>query len=144
MWFTVFAKINARPKINAHPMWALNKNSDSSKGGVHKTDGFWWVKKILFLQKLSARGVYFGKNRIRQNKRPSQNKRPPHVSAQQKQWFFKGGSTQNRWLSMGLKIFISSKIKRPGRLFWIMRCRCSSNYPSVVLIRYSTCPGIFL
>ena len=52
------------------------------------------------------------------------------ISAHQKQWFFKGGSTQNRWGLMGdfskggvhktdgvWKILLLLKIKRPGRLF---------------------------
>ena len=34
---TVFAE------INAHSKKASTKNSDFSKGGVHKTDGFWWM-----------------------------------------------------------------------------------------------------
>ena len=35
---TVFAEINAHPENKRPP-----KNSDFLKGGVHKTDGFWWV-----------------------------------------------------------------------------------------------------
>ena len=50
---TVFAEINAHPEISAHQKqwffkggstqnrWALM--GDFSKGGVHKTDEFWWV-----------------------------------------------------------------------------------------------------
>ena len=42
----------------------------------------------------------------------------PEINAHQKQWVFKGGSTQNRWLVMGFgKFYVASKIKRPGRLF---------------------------
>ena len=64
---------------------------DFSKGGVHKTDGFWWV--------IFQRGEYT---------------KPMAVDG----WFFKGGSTQNRWILMGFGVcFIASKIKRPGRLF---------------------------
>ena len=35
---------------------------DFSKGGVHKTDEFWWVLEFVFVasKNLSARGVYFG------------------------------------------------------------------------------------
>ena len=50
---TVFAKINAHPEISAHQkQWFFKGGStqnqwvlrdDFSKGGVHKTDGFWWV-----------------------------------------------------------------------------------------------------
>ena len=36
---------------------------DFSKGGVHKTDVFWWVLEIFYsFWKLGARGVYFGKD----------------------------------------------------------------------------------
>ena len=35
---------------------------DFSKGGVHKIDEFWWVWNVLYrFEKLSARGVSFGK-----------------------------------------------------------------------------------
>ena len=50
---TVFAEINAHPEISAHQkQWFFKGVStqnrwvlmdDFSKGGVHKTDGFWWV-----------------------------------------------------------------------------------------------------
>ena len=74
---TVFAEISAHPEINTHQkQWF-------SKGGVHKTDGFWWV--------IFQRGEYI----------------KPMAS---EGWFFKGGSTQNRWLLMGFGIsFIASK-----------------------------------
>ena len=52
---TVFAEINAHPEINTHQkQWFFKGGStqnrwavmdDFSKGGVHKTDGFW--KKIF-------------------------------------------------------------------------------------------------
>ena len=48
--------------------------SDFSQGGVHKTDGFWWV--------IFQRGEYIQPNGL-------------------DGWFFKGGSTQNRWILMG-------------------------------------------
>ena len=51
--YTVFTKINAHPEISAHQeQWFFKGGStqnrwvlmgDFSKGGVHKTDGFWWV-----------------------------------------------------------------------------------------------------
>ena len=39
---------------------------DFSKGGVHETDGSWWVleKHFIAFKKLSARGVYCGKDGI--------------------------------------------------------------------------------
>ena len=49
--------------------WALM--GDFSKGGVHKTDGLWWV--------IFQRGEYT---------------KPMGFD----EWFFKGGSTQNRWV----------------------------------------------
>ena len=74
----------------------------------------------------------------------------PEINAHQKQWFFKGGSTQNRWALMGgfskgglhetdgwffkggstqnrwvLEfVLLSIKMKRPGRLFWQIRYVC--------------------
>ena len=65
---TVFAQ------INAHPEKSTQKNSDFSKGGVHKTDGFWWV--------IFQRGEYT---------------KPMGFNG----WFFKGGTTQNQWVVMG-------------------------------------------
>ena len=67
------------------------------------------------------------------------NKRPPKISARQKQWFFKGGSTQNRWdwwmifqrgeyaKPKAFDVFwyvflLVLKIKPPGRLFRQIRC----------------------
>ena len=47
---------------------------DFSKGGVHKTDELWWVS--------FQRGEYM---------------KPMAFDG----WFFKGGSTQNRWALMG-------------------------------------------
>ena len=51
--YTVFAEINARPEISAHQkQWFFKGGTtqnqwllmgDFSKGGVHKTNGFWWV-----------------------------------------------------------------------------------------------------
>ena len=70
---TVLAEINAHPEISVHQkQWF-------SKGGVHKTDGFWWV--------LFQRGEYT---------------KPMGFDG----WFFKGGSTQNRWVLMGFGIFL--------------------------------------
>ena len=58
---------------------------DFAKGGVHKTDGFWWV--------IFPRGEYT---------------KPMAFDG----WFCQGGSTQNRWL---LELFlIASKNKAPG------------------------------
>ena len=71
---------------------------------------------------------------ICRNKRPPRDKSPPEIGAHQIQWFFKGGTTQNRWLLVGdfpkggvhktdgfwwiLQCFLLHlKIKRPGRLF---------------------------
>ena len=136
--YTVFTEINAHPEISAHQKqwffkggstqnrWALM--GDFSKGGVHKTDSFWWV--------IFQRGEYT---------------KPMGFDG----WFFKGGSTQNRWVLMGdfskggvhktdgfwwvifqrgeytkpiafggfWNVFLLlPKIKRPGRLFWQIRC----------------------
>ena len=85
---TVFAEINAHPEIRAHQkQWFF-------KGGVHKTDGFWWV----ILQRGGVHktdGLWW-------------------VILQRG-----GGSTQNRWLLMAFEMFLIAfkKIKRPGRLF---------------------------
>ena len=78
---TVFAKINAHPEISAHQkQWFFQGGStqnrwllvgDFPKGGVHKTDSFWWV--------ILQRGEYT---------------KPMGCDG----WFFKGGSTQNRWI----------------------------------------------
>ena len=51
-WLTVFAEINAHPQITALKTVIFQRgeytkpmafDGDFSKGGVHKTDGFWWV-----------------------------------------------------------------------------------------------------
>ena len=123
---TVFTEINAHPEISAHQRqsffkggstqnrWALM--GDFSKGGVHKTDGLWWV--------IFQRGEYT---------------KPMGFDG----WFFKGGSTQNRWALMGdfskggvhktdglwwvLEfVLMLLKIKRPGRLFRQIQCMRSS------------------
>ena len=54
---------------------------DFSKGGVHKTDGVWWVT--------FQRGEYT---------------KPMGFDG----WLFKGGSTQNRWLVMDFGNFLLS------------------------------------
>ena len=60
--------MNAHLEINAYQkQWF-------SKGGVHKTDGFWWV---IFQRGEYTKPMGFGG------------------------WFFKGGSTQNQWALVG-------------------------------------------
>ena len=81
---------------------------DFSKGGVHKTDGLWWV--------IFQRGEYM---------------KPMDFDG----WFFKGGSTWNRWL---LEIvLLLSKIERPGRLFRQIR-HTSSSYGFFLLLGWPT------
>ena len=64
---------------------------DFSKGGVHKTDGLWWV--------IFQRGEYT---------------KPMAFDG----WLFKGGSTQTDGFGWALeKILLLLKIKRPARLF---------------------------
>ena len=69
-------------EINAHPEISAHQNSWFSKKRVHKTDGFWWV--------ISQRGEYT---------------KPMAFDG----WFFKEGSTQNRWVltSFGMFFFAS-------------------------------------
>ena len=97
MFITVFAEISAHQK-----QWFFKGGStqnrlvvmgDFSKGGVHKTDWLWWV--------IFQRGEYT---------------KPIGCDG----WFFKGGSTQNRWVWEFYLLLL--KIKRPGRLFWQIRC----------------------
>ena len=55
---TVFAEISAHPEISAHRKWWFFKGEstqnrwalmgDFSKGGVHKTDGFWLGLEMFF------------------------------------------------------------------------------------------------
>ena len=81
---TVFAEINVHPEISAHQTWWFFRGGstqnrwalmgDFSKGGVHKTDGLWWVS--------FQRGEYT---------------KPTGFDG----WFFKGGSTWNRRALMG-------------------------------------------
>ena len=79
------------PEISAHQKQWFSKGG----GGVHKTDGFWWM--------IFHRGEYI---------------KPMGFDG----WFFKGGSTQNRWLLMDFEcLLLLLKIRRPGRLFWQIR-----------------------
>ena len=69
---------------SAENRWALM--GDFSKGGVHKTDGFWWV--------IFQRGEYT---------------KPMGSDG----WFSKGGSTQKQWL---LELLFRAKQGFKGRL----------------------------
>ena len=81
----VFAEINVPPPIRNK---CSPKQMIFQRGGVHKTDGFWWVS--------FQRGEYT---------------KPMGFDG----WLSKEGSTQNRWL---LEFFLLLlKIKRSGRLF---------------------------
>ena len=66
--------------------------SDFSKGGVHKTDESWWV--------IFQRGEYT---------------KPMSLDV----WFFKGGSTQNRWVlkHFGKKFYCLEKLSAQGVYF---------------------------
>ena len=64
---------------------------DFSKGGVHKTDGLWWV--------IFQRGEYT---------------KPMGCDG----WFFKGGSTQNRWVVMG--DFSKGGVHKTDGLWWVI------------------------
>ena len=64
---------------------------DFSKGGVHKTDGFWWV--------IFQRGEYI---------------KPMDFDG----WFFKGGSTQNRWILMG--DFSKGGVHKTDGFWWVI------------------------
>ena len=55
--------------------------ADFSKGGVHKTDGFWWV---IFQRKEYTKPMAFGG------------------------WFFKGGGEYTKLMGLGI-FFIASK-----------------------------------
>ena len=120
---TVFAKINAHPKISTHLKQKPIRNSDFSKGGVRKTDGLWWgsFQRGKYTKPMGFDGWFFKEG------------------STQNRWgfdegVFKGGSTQNRWALMGdfskrgvhktdgfwwgLNFFsLPLNIKSPGRLF---------------------------
>ena len=66
---------------------------DFSKGGVHKTDGLWWV--------IFQRGEYT---------------KPMDFDG----WFFKGGSTQNRWVVMG--DFSKGGVHKTDGFCWVLEC----------------------
>ena len=99
---TVFTETNLHPEISAHQKTVIFQRGEYtkpmafdgwfSKGGVHKTDGFWWV--IFKGGSTQNQWAFDG-------------------------WFSKGGSTQNRWAFDGFwNVFLwLLKIKRPGRLF---------------------------
>ena len=87
-----------------------------SKGGVHKTDGFWWVW-------IFQRGDYT---------------KPMGFDG----WFFKGGTTQNRWSLMGLD-FLKGEYTQPMGFdgFWNFFCclwKLSTQGVYFGKIRYST------
>ena len=68
-----------------------HQKSEFSKGGVHKTDGFRWV--------IFQRGEYT---------------KPMAFDG----WFFKGGSTQNRWLLMG--DFSKGGVHKTDGFWWVI------------------------
>ena len=114
---TVFAEINVHPQNKRPPKivifqrgeytkpmgadgWFFKGGStqnrwllmgDFSKGGVHKTDGCWWV--------IFQRGEYT---------------KPMSCDG----WFFKGGSTQNRWVLMG--DFSKGGVHKTDGFWWVI------------------------
>ena len=98
--YTVFTEINAHHETSAHPKpWVFKGGStqnrwalvgEFSKGGVHKTDGLWWV--------IFQRGEYT---------------KPMGFDG----WVLKGGSTQNRWGLMG--DFSKGGVHKTDGLWWV-------------------------
>ena len=78
---------------------------DFSKGGVHKTDGLWWM-------------IFKGGSTQNRWALMDDFQRGEYTKLMGFDgWFFKGGSTQNRWGLMGFGMFLFSTLTRPGRLF---------------------------
>ena len=62
----------------------------------------------------------------------------PEISARQNQWFFKGGSTQNRWLLMGFGIFfITSENWAPGAFISANTAHLSGFFWNIARLRKS-------
>ena len=73
-YIAIFAELIGCFWTSAYSTVLFSITVNFSKGGVHKTDGLWWV--------IFQRGEYT---------------KPMGFDG----WFFKGGSTQNQWILMG-------------------------------------------
>ena len=78
----------------------------SRKGGVHKTDGFWWVifQRGEYTKPMGLWWVIFQRGGVHKTDgfwwvifQRGEYTKPTAFDG----WFFKGGSTQNRWAVMG-------------------------------------------
>ena len=104
-WRPICARIRARNPTG-------EENEDVGGGGSYE-------RQILKTKTNYKKVTKKYNHRICRNKRPPRNNRPPKTVIFQRGeytkpmafdgWFFKGGSTQNRWLLMGFGIFFASK-----------------------------------
>ena len=85
-----------------------------------KTSCFLWRQALNMIKFFSVSLV----NAIKMNHflrcRICRNRRPPEISVHQKHWFFKGGSTQNRWLLMG--DFSKGGVHKTVGYGWVLEC----------------------